>query len=227
MDEILSPHISELICLLRDPDGAVENGLYVPALAWLERQNGQTHGLVPLAGCLSTYERAQISNWFKERVAKDMEGVHEKDWIGSPVLAHAMTLYLASVSFPSQMKATNDPEHQVEEDMERKQRMEEAWDMVTRVDARAAWRDVDVDKEALYNLEELMFENSMAAGMAGNEQWGLNVGDHQEGWNPYMGLPDGWNVGDRVGSDSETKVVSAWEIVMHKTTSNDLFTPNR
>jgi hypothetical protein len=33
-----------------------------------------------------------------------------------------------------------------------------------------------------------MFEKSQQAGTAGNWQWGLDAGDHQERWNPYEGL---------------------------------------
>jgi len=37
-----------------------------------------------------------------------------------------------------------------------------------------------------------MFERSALAGIAGNYQWGLDAGDHQEGWNP---LPAPQNIG--------------------------------
>ncbi|KAF9562489.1 hypothetical protein CPC08DRAFT_609038, partial [Agrocybe pediades] len=54
----------------------------------------------------------------------------------------------------------------------------------------------DVDKECLEAFEEIMFENSKLAGIAGNYQWGLDAGDHQDGWNPYAGLPEYFNHGD-------------------------------
>ncbi|KAF8956267.1 hypothetical protein BDZ97DRAFT_1763938 [Flammula alnicola] len=63
--------------------------------------------------------------------------------------------------------------------------------------------DIDVDKECLESLEELMFERSSKAGMAGNCQWGLDAGDHQECWDPYQGIPSYWNYGDRSESEGE------------------------
>ena len=35
-----------------------------------------------------------------------------------------------------------------------------------------------------------MSEHSQAAGIAGEYQWGLNSGDHQDAWNSYKGLSD-------------------------------------
>ncbi|TFK42190.1 hypothetical protein BDQ12DRAFT_598866 [Crucibulum laeve] len=51
-----------------------------------------------------------------------------------------------------------------------------------------------------------MFENSIAAGVAGNQQWGLDASSHMDGWNPYLGLPSHWNHKDRDESDSEVTV---------------------
>lgn len=66
--------------------------------------------------------------------------------------------------------------------------------------------NINVDKECLEQLEEAMFEQSAQAGRAGNYQWGLDVGDHQEGWNPYDGTPIEWNHNDRDSSEGEYKV---------------------
>ncbi|KAG1894512.1 uncharacterized protein F5891DRAFT_1255199 [Suillus fuscotomentosus] len=50
--------------------------------------------------------------------------------------------------------------------------------------------DVDVDLES---LGIRMFELSLTAGAAGNEQWRKEAGTHKERWNPYEGLPEHWN----------------------------------
>ncbi|KAF8842378.1 hypothetical protein BDN67DRAFT_386602 [Paxillus ammoniavirescens] len=50
-----------------------------------------------------------------------------------------------------------------------------------------------------------MFMDSIEAGAAGNQQWGLDAGSHQHGWNPYEGLPSHWNVGYREYSETELK----------------------
>ncbi|KAG6824380.1 hypothetical protein H0H93_002099, partial [Arthromyces matolae] len=55
----------------------------------------------------------------------------------------------------------------------------------------------------LNRLEEEMFERSLRAGISGHYQWGLDAGDHQNAWDPYLGLPEEWNHGDRPGDDAE------------------------
>ncbi|KAG2028551.1 hypothetical protein BDR03DRAFT_883174 [Suillus americanus] len=52
--------------------------------------------------------------------------------------------------------------------------------------------DIDVDLECLGILEQQMFQLSLAAGAAGNEQWGKgkDAGAYQDRWNPYEGLPE-------------------------------------
>ncbi|KAG2128336.1 uncharacterized protein EDB93DRAFT_1043796, partial [Suillus bovinus] len=48
--------------------------------------------------------------------------------------------------------------------------------------------DIDIDLECLGILEQRMFELSLAAGAAGNEQWVKDADAHQDRWNPYEGL---------------------------------------
>jgi hypothetical protein len=58
---------------------------------------------------------------------------------------------------------------------------------------------------SLEGLEELMFERSALAGNAGHSQWGLDAGHHQDGWNPYAGIPDHWNHRDCESDLSESE----------------------
>jgi len=67
------------------------------------------------------------------------------------------------------------------------------------------WQEVDVERECLAKLEEEMFERSQAAGIAGEYQWGLDAGDHQDTWNPYDGLPCHWIHADRLESYDDDK----------------------
>ena len=60
---------------------------------------------------------------------------------------------------------------------------------------------MDVKHECLAKMEEEMFECSQVAGTAGEYQWGLDAGDHQDAWNPYDGLPDHW-----IHTDTSAKV---------------------
>ncbi|KAG1893434.1 uncharacterized protein F5891DRAFT_1153227 [Suillus fuscotomentosus] len=63
----------------------------------------------------------------------------------------------------------------------------------------------DVDLECLTALEAKMFEDSEEAGPAGNQQWGLDAGQHHRRWNVYVGIPDEW-VSARDYSESELEV---------------------
>ena len=64
---------------------------------------------------------------------------------------------------------------------------------------------VDVDREAVLILEKAMFEYSKETGASGNWQWGLDAGDHQGKWVPYLHLPQEWSPGDR-DSESESEL---------------------
>ncbi|KAK0187093.1 hypothetical protein F5146DRAFT_1209292 [Armillaria mellea] len=44
---------------------------------------------------------------------------------------------------------------------------------------------VDIDLEAHEILEFQLFSQTEEAGTAGNQQWGLDVGCHQDNWYPY------------------------------------------
>ncbi|KAJ7679898.1 hypothetical protein B0H17DRAFT_943757, partial [Mycena rosella] len=48
-----------------------------------------------------------------------------------------------------------------------------------------------------------LFETSFEAGRAGNQQWGLDAGSHQDDWSPYADIPKHWNPGE---SNSELHV---------------------
>ncbi|THU97222.1 hypothetical protein K435DRAFT_663093, partial [Dendrothele bispora CBS 962.96] len=64
----------------------------------------------------------------------------------------------------------------------------------------------DVDLEAITILERIMFDQSEKAGQAGNQQWGLDAGPHEDGWNPYIDDPFA-SEAKRQGSDSELQVI--------------------
>ncbi|KAG1897089.1 uncharacterized protein F5891DRAFT_1050280, partial [Suillus fuscotomentosus] len=50
-----------------------------------------------------------------------------------------------------------------------------------------------------------IFEDSEEAGPAGNQQWGLNAGQHHRRWNVYLGISAEW-VSGRDYSESELEV---------------------
>jgi hypothetical protein len=60
--------------------------------------------------------------------------------------------------------------------------LEAAWELLKQPDPIPP---IDVESRAVAALEQIMFESSIEAGTAGDEQWGLDVGPHQNGWRPY------------------------------------------
>jgi len=169
----------------------------IPAMEHLRTiQKNARREQLPYIGNLTVNERAQVANWFEVHVSRDPRLQHH--WVGYLPLAHAITIFIA-----------HRLSHNPPEDLEEKSDgdfLTRAWEIQVE-NMGSLGDDVDVDKQCLEQLEEEMFENSSRAGIAGNHQWGLDAGDHQEGWNPYLGTPEHWNHGDRPGNnDTEMQV---------------------
>ncbi|KAF8075742.1 hypothetical protein FPV67DRAFT_1648897 [Lyophyllum atratum] len=200
VDAVLSPSTEVLKALLEAPDGSPAK---IPARDWLKhtKQNPKT-SIVPHVAGLSVLERARAANWFEKHIS-----LHKKrriEWVGRLPIAHAYTVFIAS-----QLKL--DPKYRgLDEDS----LLEQAWKMQLTGASLSVWTDVDVDKGCLYRLEEEMFERSARAGKAGNYQWGLDAGDHQDCWDPYAGLPEQWTPGDRDGSETELQCGSQFITIM-------------
>jgi len=128
--------------------------------------------------------------------------VHHWHWLGLLPLVHTYTLWLVSLLCKNRSKLQK---FDINDD---NQVLEAAWRLQTTHSPEVVWKSqIDVDKECLERLEEEMFERSALAGIAGNYQWGLDAGDHQEGWNPFAGTPEYWNHNDRdSSSEDEYKV---------------------
>ncbi|KAH6912506.1 hypothetical protein BKA70DRAFT_1183636 [Coprinopsis sp. MPI-PUGE-AT-0042] len=149
------------------------------------------------SGTLTVEDRAGVANWVEQHIAGG-DAQRRPDWFGKVTLAHAFTLLITHRLW----EALNRP------DTAQKGRLplplpaglthqsshaeitNAAWSLLrTPSEIDVPWKNVDVDKECLQSFEERLFERSWAAGSAGNEQWGLDAGTHQDGWNPYLGLP--------------------------------------
>ncbi len=79
-----------------------------------------------------------------------------------------------------------------------------------------------------------MFECSANAGSAGNYQWGLDAGPHQNDWNPYEFVPFEWDDGTyEPESENEIQVCIRFffnllQLITHQkgwTFKNDLTPP--
>lgn len=208
----------------------------IPVLSFLKKSEKNGHqtpqsiksGTVPHAGDLTLLDQARTANWFFHKITDGHSDSSE--WFGRAPLAHAYTLLLTSrkrdffvkqlettgkedlhkteplagVSDDEDAQATSDNEDYKGIDAEEALLWGKAWDFQCQSACMPA--AIDVDVECLSVLEEKLFERSLRAGPAGNQQWGLDVGRHQDGWSPYLGLPLYWIHGDRDEHDSELEV---------------------
>ncbi len=207
---ILEPHqavLEMLVCW--DP---ISGKSPVPATDYILLKQGFgepeaiKRGMVPFTGDLDTEQQAQIKNWIYKKVVGAPSELHK--WMGGVAFAHAVTLVIAhrdhslilqDEDFPAEGSA----------DAQEAFILDKAWsrqkDVRRNSDEQTYF--VDVDRECLQDFERRLFERSKDAGPAGFFQWGLDVGDHQNKWDPYQGLPEFWNLGD-MDPDEDTLQVN-------------------
>ncbi|KAG1757858.1 hypothetical protein EDB19DRAFT_1822813 [Suillus lakei] len=82
---------------------------------------------------------------------------------------------------------------------------DDLWDSWPDGDYGSSYWHTDVDLECLASLEARALEDSEEAGLAGNQQWGLDAGQHHRRWNVYLNVPNEWVLG-RENSESEFEV---------------------
>ncbi|KAJ6488272.1 hypothetical protein C8R47DRAFT_1276929, partial [Mycena vitilis] len=179
---ILSPHVPALLNIFIRP---LEENRHIPAVSYVikGKKKDQT---IPYAGDLTLHDQARVMNWFFHNIPQAK--THVTMWVGHASHAHAVTLIIAARNEAEFRSEPDFPEEESEETQ-----MKTLWDwawMVQKNETRVPV--VDVDRECLGLLEQWMFETSDTAGVAGDWQWGLDVGYHQDRWVPYTGLPAFW-----------------------------------
>ncbi|KAJ7255556.1 hypothetical protein C8J57DRAFT_1236007 [Mycena rebaudengoi] len=205
IEAALRPHIHCLTSLLEEPD----NDHWAIPAARFAREHAQSrraleflrNGGIPFHGSLSVTDRARVMNWFYHCVdnAKDKFLA----WVGRVPIGHAYTILIAAQKKAKILAEIASNEQMASQDKQTAI-FNVAWEYQMKDNTTANVVDVDLDCVAF--LEERMFENSIQAGRAGNEQWGRDAGPHQDGWVPYMHIPSHWNHGDREGSETELQV---------------------
>ncbi|KAG1876082.1 hypothetical protein C8R48DRAFT_592073, partial [Suillus tomentosus] len=202
LDDILLPHIASLQKLLDSPDLNQYGAEAYPVIDYILRSKKKPDGVgaysIPFCGDISSHEYAKIARWFSENVP-GASGQVEK-WLGGMPLVHAFTLVVAhrkASDFEKRIEARN-------EEWNDSMLLKMAWaDLMISYPTNSFVADVDL--ECLTALEARMFEDSEEAGPAGNQQWGLDAGQHHRRWNVYVGIPDEW-VSARDYSESELEV---------------------
>ncbi|KAG5640028.1 hypothetical protein DXG03_001635 [Asterophora parasitica] len=183
VNDVLTPAKSILESLLKTPDNVSPEDS--PLVKWVrDAKKDLRKTLVPYAGGLTISERAQIAHWFELNVSKDKKTC--QNWIGFVLIVHVHIVFIAS-------HLKDDPKYH---DLDEKGHLKEAWAVLLSCTLPLDWMDIDVDYECIEKLEEQRFKDSVHAGIAGNQQWGLDAGSHQNSWNPYGGLPYNWKKGD-------------------------------
>ncbi|KAK0213456.1 hypothetical protein DFS33DRAFT_1377946 [Desarmillaria ectypa] len=129
-----------------------------------------------------------MNSWFNDKIPEAKQS--RLNWIGLLPMAHCRTLLMAS-----RLKDTLLSRY-------RKQwpnLLQKTWKYMDE-HTGTNFTVIDIDLEALEILESRLFSQSEEAGIAGNQQWGLDVGCHQDNSYPYMSDHD---VDHRVVTDSE------------------------
>ncbi|KAJ7166933.1 hypothetical protein C8R46DRAFT_899417, partial [Mycena filopes] len=208
IEKALQPHLTTLEDLLSNPDAEHPQ---IPAAVWSNamrtaksQKGGELfkHGGVPYSGAsVKLQDCARIANWFYHHV----DGAQKSllTWVGCVPLAHAYTIVIAYRNREHILDQVQDSQRYSA--MDRQTAIFEiAWDLQKTPTARLP----DIDHECLNAFEERLFEHSFAAGRAGNHQWGLDAGAHQENWFPYAGIPAYWDHDDREDESESELVVS-------------------
>ncbi|KAJ7599766.1 hypothetical protein C8J56DRAFT_879549 [Mycena floridula] len=182
VDAALSPHRQALAVLFHDPDSVSPAEMdRFPAL-----QQMKDHPL-------NASTEFRVNNWFDWNISEVPNLRHT--WIGGTIpIFHALTLLLAHRFHSVHIDLPDCPPD--DQPLEQHQfLLQRSWE-IQMDSALSCPMAVDVDCEAIGALEEAMFTDSADAGKAGYYQWGLNAGPHQDGWNPYVGLPSHWSHDD-------------------------------
>jgi hypothetical protein len=154
-------------------------------------------------GNLSLDEHAMIHNWF-ENVVSGAAQVKSK-WLQCVPFAHAITLVICHRN-QALLLTEQISTKRLSVEQQAYLLLQKAWEL--QVGQNPPPSAADVNREVLSLLEHHMFETSKAAGPAGYQQWGLEVGMHQQRWSPYPHVPEEWNLGDIAEAEEEEYTVS-------------------
>ncbi|KAK0244804.1 hypothetical protein EDD85DRAFT_785168 [Armillaria nabsnona] len=132
------------------------------------------------------------------------------DWVTGLAMSHARTLVIAYRHRDLFLQDEACPPMSESESADRFA-FEKAWERLVNftgrtTDGKIKPDVVDVDMEALVILEKRMFDTSEDAGIAGNHQWGLDIGMHQDNWYPWNSHGPEEEKDTREGNESELEV---------------------
>ncbi|THU82689.1 hypothetical protein K435DRAFT_932878 [Dendrothele bispora CBS 962.96] len=204
----LKPHgkTLEQLALLQQSAGISPKD--VPVLSLFNQTNPKKTDKVkmPVAayycGGLKIDDQARILNWIYTKFPGTNPAHLEI------AAAHARTLLLVH-RHKTEFLETR-PQKNIDVLSEDQYLLKKAWERLVEftgktIDGKPKSVGVDVNYEAISILEEVMFDRTINAGIAGNCQWGLDVGPLEDNWFPYNG-PEAQQDNLREGSESELEV---------------------
>ncbi|EKM79081.1 hypothetical protein AGABI1DRAFT_128246 [Agaricus bisporus var. burnettii JB137-S8] len=147
-------------------------------------------------GALPMRERAGITNWLYRHLGADARQ--------QTAMCHACTIWIAE-----KLQTVNWPKPDGSD------WIQEAWRIQTNSGRSNL---IDINKTCISKLERLMFEFSKNTGKAGDFMWGLNLGDHQDQWDPYKLVPKDWIVNDHEVDSSANDI--GWDYIKVLPASN-------
>ncbi|KAJ3745201.1 hypothetical protein EV360DRAFT_90130 [Lentinula raphanica] len=202
ISDILNPH-RHLLCEL-----AISHAQFttkqIPCLSWDSGDfTPKVEASANRGGLLDT-DLAAIHNWLYHKIPR----ANELEQLGMLhySVAHARTLVVAHHHHTELLqKFSGDFEEQDPFVLSQAWERLMSWTGLT-IDGQVKSESADVNFEAISLLDQIMFDQSKRAGIAGNEQWGLNSGPHKKLWNPYVCGPNVTRGSKRESNnDSETE----------------------
>ncbi|KAG1852182.1 hypothetical protein F4604DRAFT_1592098, partial [Suillus subluteus] len=138
---------------------------------------------VKYCGDLTAVQQAQVTHWIFDNIKEAQETVVQ--WLGCAAFAHALSIML-TCNKCSILEAVPDCPRDGTADAQEEFILEATWSTLLNQTGKST--DViymDVDLECLSVFKQRLFEKSAQSGSAGNYWWGLDAGNHQDGWDPY------------------------------------------
>jgi hypothetical protein len=196
----LKPHKRVLMKLSLDPNAFEPTE--VPALSFKAAFYGQTPSM--FTGGLLDNDLAAVLNWIYTNIPQAERLYFAK--MLDLTIAHARTLLLAYRYSDELADGCEEGQNVAHYTLQKAWKRLYEWTGLS-IDGRPKQCVADVNFEAVELLDKIMFDKSERAGVAGNHQWGLDVGPHEGGRDPQFCGPSVTTGKVREGNDDDEIVV--------------------
>ncbi|KAK1228193.1 hypothetical protein PQX77_008770 [Marasmius sp. AFHP31] len=155
----------------------------------IQYQKDHNTRIVPLTGGLPHSTRSRVINWMYN-IIPGLKERKDFTWVTDGGLQEALMRLIAQRDYQefANLKGCPKPATRNNSSLMRKHGI----DLIS-IRANSRWKTPASDRRrgsALSLLEDAMFLPDLNPGLAGQQQWGLDVGIHQDNWDPYIHFPD-------------------------------------